>query len=43
MTAHNTFDNPQEVKPAAFNAFSLRGDVLTVTLPSKSVVVLEVE
>ncbi len=43
MTAHNTFDNPHEVEPAAFDAFGLRSDVLTVTLPSKSVVVLEVE
>jgi len=43
MTAHNTFDKPQEVKPAAFDAFSLKGEVLAMTLPSKSVVVLEVE
>lgn len=43
MTAHNTFENPQEVKPTAFDAFSLKGEMLTVTLPSKSVVVLEVQ
>ncbi len=43
MTAHNTFDNPQAVEPAAFRDFKLDGNVLTATLPAKSVVVLEVE
>jgi alpha-N-arabinofuranosidase len=43
MTAHNTFDHPQAVKPAAFNDFSLKDDILTATLPSKSVTVLEIE
>jgi alpha-N-arabinofuranosidase len=43
MTAHNTFDQPNAVKPVTFDDFSLKSDVLTVTLPSKSVVVLEVE
>ncbi len=43
ITAHNTFDRPDTVKPAKFDDFSLSSDVLTVTLPSKSVVVLEVE
>jgi len=40
MTAHNTFENPEVVKPATFNDFKLEGNVLTTTLPSKSVVVL---
>jgi alpha-N-arabinofuranosidase len=43
MTAHNTFDNPQAVKPTAFDDFSLRDDILTVTLPSKSVTTLEIQ
>jgi alpha-N-arabinofuranosidase len=43
MTAHNTFDRPDTVKPAAFDGFRLNDDTLTVTLPSKSVVILEVE
>ncbi|UCD00348.1 MAG: alpha-N-arabinofuranosidase [Phycisphaerales bacterium] len=43
MAAHNTFDRPQAVKPARFDDFSIKGDALTVTLPSKSVVVLEIE
>jgi len=43
MTAHNTFEQPDAVKPAKFDDFSLKSDTLTVTLPSKSVVVLELE
>ena len=43
ITAHNTFDNPQAVTPAVFNHFELKENVLRVNLPSKSVVVLEVE
>jgi len=43
MTAHNTFENPQVVKPATFNNFKLEGNILTATLPTKSVVVLEIE
>jgi len=42
MTAHNTFDKPEMVKPAVFNDFSLSNDMLTVKLPAKSVVVLEI-
>jgi len=41
MAAHNTFDAPNQVKPAAFTSASIKGDVLTATLPSKSVVVLD--
>jgi alpha-N-arabinofuranosidase len=43
MTAHNTFENPNEVKPANFNSFNLEGNILTTTLPSKSIVVLEIQ
>jgi alpha-N-arabinofuranosidase len=43
MTAHNTFDKPDQVKPAPFNDFAAQGNTLTVTLPSKSVVMLEIE
>jgi len=41
MTAHNTFDAPDAVQPAAFNGASVQGDTLTVTLPAKSVVMLD--
>ncbi len=43
MTAHNTFDKPEVVKPAAFDNYKLRGNTLTVTLPAKSVVLLGIE
>jgi alpha-N-arabinofuranosidase len=43
MTAHNTFDKPEKVKPAGFNDFSLRDDMLNLRLPAKSVVILEIE
>ncbi len=40
MDAHNTFDAPNAVQPAAFTGASLKGDTLEVKLPAKSVVVL---
>ena len=43
MTAHNTFENPDAIKPADFSAFKTTTDGFIVTLPSKSVVALEVE
>lgn len=41
VTSHNTFDAPNTVAPAPFNGAKLAGDTLTVSLPAKSVVVLE--
>ena len=43
MTAFNSFEKPETVKPAAFNGFKLNEGVLTVTMPPKSVVVLELK
>ena len=40
---HNTFDNPEKVKPATFNGASLKSNALTVKLPAASVVVLELK
>lgn len=37
----NTFDQPNAVAPAAFNGAQLNGGQLTVTLPAKSVVMLD--
>ena len=37
---HNTFDNPQKIKPAAFTGATLSGSVLSVKMPPFSVVVL---
>ncbi len=41
MNAINTFDKPETVKPAPFTSFKIEGDQIMLTLPSKSVVVLE--
>lgn len=41
ITAHNTFDQQEVVRPVTFNETKLDGDSLTVNLPAKSVVVLE--
>jgi alpha-N-arabinofuranosidase len=41
MNAHNTFAAPNAVAPAAFTGATLAGDTLTVALPAKSVVILE--
>jgi len=43
MNAHNTFDNPDAIKPADFTAFKTTDAGFNVTLPAKSVVALEVE
>jgi alpha-N-arabinofuranosidase len=43
MTAHNTFDDPDAVRPATFGGARLDGNRLDITLPGKSVVVLEVQ
>jgi len=42
MNTHNTFDNPEVVKPADFDDFERSAKGLNVTLPSKSVVVIEI-
>lgn len=41
MNAMNTFEKPESVKPATFNGYKLQGSQLTLNLPAKSVVVLE--
>lgn len=43
MNAMNTFDSPAAVKPASFSGATLAGSVLTVKVPAKSVVVLELK
>lgn len=39
----NSFQTPDKIKPAAFNATSLKGNTLTAKLPPFSVVVLELK
>jgi alpha-N-arabinofuranosidase len=40
---HNTFENPQKVKPVSFTGAKLEKGKLNVTLPPKSIVVLELK
>lgn len=41
MNSHNTFESPLTVVPTAFTGATIAGDTLTLTLPAKSVVLLE--
>jgi alpha-N-arabinofuranosidase len=43
MNAINAFDRPPAVAPAPFTAFQVQGSRVTLDLPSKSVVVLELQ
>ena len=43
MNAHNTFSDAEAIYPVEFDDFKLEGNILSTTLPSKSVVVLEIE
>jgi alpha-N-arabinofuranosidase len=42
MTAHNTFDKPDVVKPADFNDATPADAGFTATVSAKSVVMLEI-
>ncbi len=41
MNSYNSFEKPEVVKPAKFNGFTIKDDILTINMPSKSVIVLE--
>jgi alpha-N-arabinofuranosidase len=43
MNAHNTFEDPEAVRPAQFQGAMFHGDRLIIRLPAKSVVVLELQ
>jgi alpha-N-arabinofuranosidase len=42
MTAHNTFDNTEKIKPTEFKDAKIEGSGLATVLPPKSVVLLEI-
>ncbi len=42
MNAHNTFENPEAVKPGAFDEVKMNGTELVLQQPAKSIVMLEV-
>ena len=41
MNAHNTFEQPNRLVPSSFDGAQLDGNTLTIELPAKSVVALE--
>jgi len=41
MNALNSFEKPETVKPASFKGFTYKNGILNITLPAKSVVLLE--
>jgi len=41
MNSFNSFESPESVKPQNFNGYSYKDGILTITMPSKSVVVFE--
>ncbi|HVD92398.1 MAG TPA: alpha-N-arabinofuranosidase [Vicinamibacterales bacterium] len=43
INAVNTFETPDAVRPVPFTDAAVQGDRITLTLPSKSVVVLEIQ
>jgi alpha-N-arabinofuranosidase len=43
MDAINTFDKPDTVKPVSLSGIKVQGDQVTMTIPSKSVVVVEIQ
>ena len=43
LNSHNTFDNPREVEPGVFKEARLSNQALSVILPAKSIVVLQVK
>jgi alpha-N-arabinofuranosidase len=43
MNAHNTFEAPNQLQPSSFNGAQLEDGTLTVELPAKSIVSLEVQ
>ncbi|MGB5667767.1 MAG: alpha-L-arabinofuranosidase C-terminal domain-containing protein [Maribacter sp.] len=40
---HNSFDNPEKIKPSPFNGATVKKDKMVVTVPAFSVVVLELK
>ena len=43
INSHNTFENPDQLKPKVFEEVNLKKDLITLVMPAKSVIVLELE
>jgi alpha-N-arabinofuranosidase len=42
LNTHNTFENPEQVKPAAFKEIKIRKNIISLDMPPKSIIVIEV-
>lgn len=42
MNTHNTFNDPNRIKPAPFKGFTISGDRLSLDIPSKSVTLITI-
>lgn len=43
ITDHNTFENPENIKPKTFNSAKIKQNNVKVDIPAKSVVILEIK
>ena len=43
LNTHNTFEKPEEVKPAEFKDVKLKKNILNLDMPAKSIIVFEVK
>jgi alpha-N-arabinofuranosidase len=43
ITAHNTFDNPRNVIPEEFKGAKIRKNIVSLSVPPKAIVVLEID
>jgi len=43
INAHNTFDRPEDVKPAVYNDAKIRNNKVTMKIPPAAIIVLEVK
>jgi len=42
LTAHNDFENTSRVEPVTFTGAKIKKNILSLTLPAKAIVVLEI-
>jgi alpha-N-arabinofuranosidase len=43
LNTHNTFEKPDEVKPAGFSKVKIKNNIVSLDIPAKSIIVLEVK
>jgi alpha-N-arabinofuranosidase len=43
LNTHNTFEKPEEVKPAVFKEVKIKKNILSLDIPAKSIIMIEVK